>query len=78
MDLLKKFFPHAFKANDIVRLVVTIIIYLVIGLVAGIVIGLVAKLPLIGWIIGLRGGVVDLYVLIGIVLSVLVFLKVLK
>ena len=35
-------------------------------------------LPIIGVIIGLLGGLVDLYVLIGIVLSVLDYLKILK
>ena len=41
-------------------------------------IGLLALIPIIGIVIGLVGGLVDLYVLIGIVLAVLDYLKVLK
>ena len=41
-------------------------------------IGILAAIPVIGLIIGLVGGLVDLYVLIGIVLLVLDYLKVLK
>ena len=78
MDFLKKIFPHAFKVDSVANLVVTILIYLVIGLVAGFAIALLAKLPLVGALIGLLGGAVDLYVVAGIVLSALVFAKVLK
>lgn len=41
-------------------------------------IGLLAKLPIIGVLFGLVGSLVGLYALVGIVLSILVFLKVLK
>ena len=38
----------------------------------------VFKIPVLGMIIGLVGGLVDLYVLVGVVLSVLDYMKVLK
>ena len=79
MDMLKKIFPLSFgEKKDVVALVVNIVIYLVVGLVAGILIGLLAKIPVLGVIIALGGGLVDLYVLVGIVLSVLDYLKLLK
>ena len=41
-------------------------------------IGLLAKIPLIGIIFSLVGSLIGLYALVGIVLSILVFVKVLK
>ena len=78
MATLKKFFPQAFKAKDVPALSIALIIYILIDVVCGFVIGLLAKLPLIGFVFGLVGSLVGLYALIGIVLSVLVFLKLMK
>ena len=78
MDTLKKFFPHAFKAAEVKDLVIAIIIYLVIGFVGGLIIGLLSAIPFIGWLFSIVGGLLDLYTLIGIILAVLVFAKVLK
>ncbi len=78
MDTLKKVFPHAFKSTDTQPFIISLIIYLLIDIVCGIVIGLLSKLPLIGIIFSLAGSIVGLYALIGIVLSILVFVKVIK
>lgn len=78
MDMLKKFFPHAFKATDVTPFFITLIIYLLIDIVCGFVIGLLAKLPLIGILFSLVGSLVGLYALVGVVLSILVFAKVVK
>lgn len=78
MDTLKKFFPHAFKAVDVKALVIAIIIYIVIGFVGGLIIGLLSAIPFIGWLFSIVGALLDLYTLIGIVLAILVFAKVLK
>ena len=78
MEMLKKFYPHAFKASEGKDLAVALIIYILIDFVCGLVIGLLAKIPLIGIIFSLLGSVIGLYALIGIILSVLVFLKVVK
>ena len=56
----------------------TLIIYALVAIVGGSVIGLLAKLPIIGIIFTLVGSLVSLYALVGIVLSILVFVKVLK
>ncbi len=78
MDILKKFFPHAFKAKELAAFIITLIIYLVIDVVCGFVIGFLASLPIVGIIFTLLGSLVGLYALIGIVLSILVFAKVIK
>ncbi len=79
MELLKKIFPLSFKFSDsVANLVIGILIYLVAGAVAGVAIGLLAKIPVVGILIGLVGGLVDLYCLAGIVIQVLDFCKVLK
>ena len=78
MDILKKVFPHAFKVTEVASFVVTLIIYALVAIVGGFVIGLLVKLPIIGIIFTLVGSLVSLYALVGIVLSILVFMKVLK
>ena len=80
MDLLKKFWPTPFKVKekDVNSFVVNLIIFVVVCAIAGAVIGLLAKIPLIGIIFGLIGGLVELYGLIGIVLCILLFCGILK
>ena len=78
MKTLKQFFPQAFKAKDLTSLIVALIVYIIIDVVCGFVIGLLAALPLIGFIFALAGGLVGLYAFVGIILSILVFLKVIK
>lgn len=78
MDILKKYFPHAFKATELTAFIITLIIYILIDVVCGFVIGLLAKIPVLGIIFGLLGSLVGLYALVGIILSILVFVKVLK
>lgn len=78
MDFLKKYFPRAFKANDVSDLVVALIIYLAIGIIGGAIIGVLCKIAIIGTIFTIVGAIIDLYALIGIVLSILVFLDVIK
>ena len=78
MDTIKKLWPQAFKANDVKSLVIAIVIYLVADFICGLVIGLLGGIPLIGLIFRLVGWVAGIYFFVGIVLSVLNFLKVLK
>jgi len=79
MDMLKKYFPFAFTPKaDVTALVVNIIIHLVAGFIIGAVIGLLAAIPVLGWIIGILGGLIDLYIFVSLVLTVLDYLKVLK
>ena len=78
MDMLRKFWPHAFRANDVKSLVITIIIYILFNFVAGLIIGFLAALPLIGFVFGVIGSVLGLYCTVGIVLAILNMLKVFK
>lgn len=87
METLKKFFPLSFKRTDSVgNLIVGILLYLLVGIVAGALIWLatliVGWLPvvgaLIGWALGVVGGLVELYILAGIIIQILVFAKVIK
>jgi hypothetical protein len=79
MDTLKKLFPLSFgNKKDIGALIINILIHLVADIVAGLVIGLLSGLPLIGWLFGLVGSLVGLYFTVGIILSILNYLKILK
>ncbi|MBR6796617.1 MAG: hypothetical protein IKM53_04620 [Clostridia bacterium] len=78
MDILKKIFPFSFKAKELVPFIITIVIYLVIDLVCGFAIGLLSHIPVVNILTGILGTLLGLYGLIGIVLSILVFLKVVK
>ncbi len=78
MDMLKKYFPQAFKANEMQSFIVSLIIYVLIDVVCGVVIGILVKIPIIGIIFSILGTLIGLYALVGIVLSILVFAKVIR
>ena len=79
MDALKKIFPLSFKyTKDVANLIIGILIYLVVGFIGGVAIGILAHLPIVNLVVGIVGGLLDLYCLAGIVIQVLVFAKVLK
>lgn len=79
MDMLKKFFPFSFgKKPDVTSLVIALLVYLVAAVVASVVLFLLALIPVIGILFGIVGGIVDLYLLVGIVLTVLDYFKLLK
>jgi len=78
METLKKIFPLSFMAKDNNGFVVNLVIYVVVGVVAGLILGLLGKIPLIGFLFSLIGSLISLYVVIGIVLAVLDFLKIIK
>ena len=78
MDILKKLYSFAFKAVELQALIIALVVYVLIDVVCGVVIGFLASLPIIGIIFTLLGSIIGLYALVGIVLSILVFLKVIK
>ncbi len=78
MDMLKKFYPNAFAASELNSFIIALVIYVIIDVVCGLIIGFLAKIPFVGIIFSILGTVVGLYALIGIILSVLVFAKVIK
>ena len=79
MDTLKKFFPLSFQPKpDVASLVVNILLYLLIGVVASWIIGIAVFIPIVNLLVGLAGGLAELYVVGGIVLSCLDYFKILK
>ena len=78
--MLKKYWPTPFKVKekDVNSFVVQLIIFIVVCAIAVAIIGLLAKIPLIGLIFALIGGLVELYGLIGVVLCILLFIGVIK
>ena len=81
MDL-KKLFPYSYQKS----LLVSLIIYIVTAIVASLLIGFAGAITgwipvvgtLVGWALRIVGIIVDIYVLAGIVISVLAFLKIVK
>jgi hypothetical protein len=87
MDILKKLFPLSWKyANDVANVVVGVILYVVAGITAGAVIWLAGAITgwipllgaLVGWVLGIIGSLFEVYVIAGIVVLILVYLKVIK
>ncbi len=78
MELLRALFPVSYKSKDVAGLIISILIYLVAGAVLGGVLGFLGKLWLVGWLFGIIGSLVGIYCTAGIVISVLVFLNILK
>lgn len=78
MDTIKKLFPFSFRATDAKETVIAVVLYLIADLVCGIVIGVLGKIPVLGVVFSIIGWLAGLYFLIGIVLTILAFLGVLK
>ncbi len=76
---MKKVFPLSFQwADTLLHLIIGVVVYIVLGAIAGVAIGLLRLIPIVGiiaWIVGL---VVEVYVVCGIILLILAFLKVVK
>ena len=79
MEMLKKIFPYAFAAKkDVTALVINILVHIVVGFVIGLVIGLLDCIPFVGLLLDIVGKIVELYLLVSLVLSLLDYFKVLK
>lgn len=87
MDMLKKFFPFSWKyTKDVPNLIIGIILHIIGGILVGALITLstflTAWIPVVGgiiaWLLGIISSLVGVYILVGIVLQILVFAKVLK
>ena len=79
MEFLKKIFPRSFShSSTLGKTIITAIIYILVGAVAGVAIGILAHIPVVNLLTGILGGLVDLYCVAGIVISILVYLKVIK
>lgn len=79
MEILKKIFPISFKyIGSAANLVIGILLYLVLGLLGGAIIGVAVNIPVVNLLCGIAGGLLDLYVVAGIVIEILAHCKVLK
>ena len=80
MEFIKTFWPTPFKVKekDVASLVVQLIIFIVACAIAGVLLGVLAKLPVIGFVFGIVGGLLGVYNLVGIVLCILQFFGSLK
>ena len=77
-NAVKKYFPHAFKANDVKDLIIGLVVYALIAFVAGLVLGLLGIIPILGFIFRVIGWLVEIYCIAGVILSILVFLKIVQ
>ena len=79
MDTLAKIFPISYRFSDTVEnLIIGILIYVFGGAIAGFLIGFLTSIPIIGIVFSLAGSVLGTYCVGGIVISALLFAKVLK
>lgn len=79
MDILKKVFPLSFKPNDIATLVISVLLYLLASAICGVLCTVIGLIPFVGAIIASAlGSIFGIYVLGGIVITFLVFFKVMK
>jgi len=80
MDLLKTIWPMSFgvKPGVLGTLLTTILIFFLGALLGGVAIGIIGviKIPLLGTLLGIVGAIIDVYCIVGIVLSVCKFLGV--
>lgn len=56
-------------------LVIALLVFILIPAVLGVVTGLLVWIPVIGWLLGIFSSLVGLLCLVGIILSILGFLK---
>ncbi len=75
---MKAFFPLSYDVPTARSLVISLVIYLVVGAVASWLGKLLGKLPIIGWLLRIVLWVVSLYCVVGFVLALLVFFKIIK
>lgn len=78
MEILQKIFPFSFGTKDTAGLVIKVLVYVVISFAASVIIGILSIIPLIGIIVGIFGGFVNLYIVAAIVITFLDFFKLLK
>lgn len=77
MEKLYSFFPfsNSVQPGDIKSLLLSIVIYVVADIVVGILSSILGKIPLINILTGIAAALVGLYLLVGVVLSIIKFFK---
>lgn len=79
MDILKKLWPFSFvQKKDVTALVVNIIIHVIGFILIGVICWLIGFIPVIGGIAAWAiGSIVELYLLAGLIFSILNYCKIL-
>lgn len=80
MEQLEKYFPVGnsiapIRKGDVQSLVIALVLYVIGAVVTGLVLGLLTKIPVLGFVFWIIGILLGLYVLVGIILSVLKFIN---
>ena len=79
MDMIKRYFPLSMNVKDVKDLIIKIVVYVVVELLVGLVCKVIGFIPFVGGIVAwIIGTVVGIYVLAGIILAILDYLKILK
>lgn len=79
METLKKYFPLSFKEKgEISRLFIDILLYLAIALGVGLVMWIFSGIPVLNWMFGMIGVLAEVYVVAGIALAAVDYLKIVK
>lgn len=73
---MREFFPLSAAAVTLKSFIFTVIVYIAASALSGFLLGLLTFLPLIGSAISFVSQLIDLYCLAGIVVSVMIFFKV--
>lgn len=76
--MIQKLFPFSNRATDLTGLIISIAIYIVVSAIFSFLAWLLDKIPVIGWALDVVSWLIGLYAFIGIIVSVLIFLKVIK
>lgn len=63
------------NTKTVVELVIRLIIFIAIPSILGIVFSILDFIPLLGWVFGIVGGLIGLLCLIGIILTIVGFVK---
>lgn len=73
---MRDFFPISAKVCDVKTLLISIAIYIVASVAVGFAAGLITWIPLVGTIIDFISRLFDLYCMGGILVSLMIFFKV--
>lgn len=74
--MIKNIWPASKSAGNLTGLLLSVVCYIVVAFLVSFVLGLASGLPVIGLVTGLLRWLVSAYCGLGIVASILVFLKV--
>ena len=75
----KKYFPFSFtEKKDVTAVVINVVLHIVASWIIGILLGILRLVPVVGWFTGIAGMIAEVYLFVGMVLSVLDYCKVLK